>query len=203
MKKLSAVLLTAVVVGAPLGYFGVSNYNAAHTFETQRNTCEENLNTAMEEAQAAASSDEPLTVSLGVNNGVTHDAFTQSFDLAALQANAKECESTVTDEDLTAIADQFKDVEGQRYTFSYEDVTHEYTVLPNLAKFKTMDEFKKYFDVCALGGSYPIRMNANWLVFSEGWGGGASDDSAEMEKNTTDLNTLKTQLQKEGAIELN
>ena len=49
-------------------------------------------------------------------------------------------------------------------------------MIPNVTGYTTMKDFKADFDICAVGGvTYPLMLNANWLVFSESCGSGYAD----------------------------
>lgn len=193
----------AAITAAPLGYLIVDGYQAADEFKTKMNICEENLNATSAALQADA--ENPLTVNLGADNGVQHTTveFSSIFDLAELEARQKECGGSASGSDLSVLLEQFKDVTGQRYTFSYQSVSHDYVVFPNLPGYESLTSFEQDFEVCAADGKYyPIRMNKNWLVFGDSWGGGAAV-TEEDQKEAEQLAKLQAQLREEGAIELN
>jgi hypothetical protein len=53
--------------------------------------------------------------------------------------------------------------------------------LPNKAGYTSVDQFKKDFDICSVGGdAYPKLVNKNWLLFTSSCGSGFDDGSGRI-----------------------
>lgn len=105
---------------------------------------------------------------------------------------AEECNPNLTAEEkerLQAAADAYVQValtapntSYYEYTVASTDLTQEphgyqLIVVPNVTNIPDYDTFRAMFDICAAGGTYPIEMSPDWLVFQTSCGSGYSDGS--------------------------
>lgn len=113
---------------------------------------------------------------------------TAPFDYTAdqLRSMAEECGNGKVSQPsdyFKQLVEKFKGAEKTIYNFKYTGAsqatdTFTVTLLPNKAGYTSLDQFKKDFEICAAGGElYPSMMNANWLLFTNTCGSGASDGS--------------------------
>ncbi|MBU0645866.1 hypothetical protein KJ611_00075 [Patescibacteria group bacterium] len=125
------------------------------------------------------------------------------FNLTTLSALARECGTTVDSEHLRSIETKLNPLMGVKYIFTYQGESQQanvyvVTVIPNAPGYETLDQFKKDFDFCAVGGDYyPHALSAGWLMFVSSCGSGYRDESGrpvgceEVEKALGDSLKLK------------
>ena len=175
MKKsprsvLLAILVTVVLVGAPLAYF--LNAEKLKTrdlsYENDRMTAQ----LAAAEEAAKSGTGEMLFYDL---NGLDlasatskEVAFTDLFTAEDLNARATDCGTTVEANYFENLVAQFADVKGMQYSFAADaEGTEVYnvTVFPNAPKYKDLAAFAKDYMACSVGGTAAARMNENKLMF--------------------------------------
>lgn len=156
-RKSNLYVLVAVIIAAVVIYFLSST------------------NSATAEALFYELNDAPVEVTL------TSSEFDYTAQL--LLANAEECGS---DKDLNyfnELTDKFSSAQKEVYTFTYTEESQSpesyiVTVLPNVANYQTLDEFKADFDLCFAGGQeYPTELSETSLMFTSSCGSGFDDGS--------------------------
>jgi hypothetical protein len=107
------------------------------------------------------------------------------FDSTAEQLKnmAKECESQHPENYFNNLVAKFSGEKKIVYTFKYAGKSQTpdafvVTVIPNKMGYRSLEEFKKDFDICAAGGdAYPTKLNSAWLLFVSSCGSGLDDGS--------------------------
>lgn len=99
-----------------------------------------------------------------------------------LLSNSQGCGGNETLSHFQSIASQMKDARKVVYNFTSTDKSQDagvyrVTALENKAGYKTLDDVKKDWNVCDAGATYPIMVNANWMLFSDSCGTGYDDGS--------------------------
>ncbi len=87
-----------------------------------------------------------------------------------LLAQAKECGTTVNEEELLGKIEALWGAEVHGYKFipgdSDESEAWNITLVRNNGLYEDLASFQADFNVCAVGGIQPARMNKNWLMFT-------------------------------------
>lgn len=130
---------------------------------------------------------EPLTYSIA-NTPVSVEKDAAPFDFTAeeLKLSAEECGTKHEEGHFDQLAAKFKGENKIVYNFTYkgdsqDSVIFTVTLLPNKAGYTSLDQFKKDFDICAVGGqAYPKMLNNNWLLFINSCGSGFDDGSGRI-----------------------
>lgn len=110
------------------------------------------------------------------------------FDFTAdqLKASASECGVNNDIAYFDKLISKFNGSLKIIYSFKYKkdsqgDGVFTVTVLPNKAGYTSIDQFKKDFDICSVGGdAYPKLVNNNWLLFISSCGSGFDDGSGRV-----------------------
>lgn len=126
---------------------------------------------------------EPLTYT---KNASVFSVTTQE-EVAAVKAedllsNSQGCGGSAALSHFQTVASQMKDARKVVYNFtstkkSQDAGVYRVTALENKAGYKTLDEVKKDWNVCDAGATYPIMVNANWMLFSDACSTGYDDGS--------------------------
>ena len=101
-----------------------------------------------------------------------------------LKSAAKECGTNLPDGHFEDLADKLKEITVQDYRFIPKAENEKYDVLLMSNKFgyASLEDFKKDFNVCAVGAVYPTMVNKDWLVFAGSCGGA---DLAETQETSS------------------
>lgn len=109
---------------------------------------------------------------------------TSIFSADTLLSQAQECGYARTPSFYTDLINNLQGVKTQIYYFeatppeNFQTNGWTITAIPNVFGYKTLAEFKKDFDICAVGGQlYPLDLNTNTLLFSSSCGSGYADDT--------------------------
>lgn len=184
MKKsassvLLAILVTVVLVGAPLAYFFNAERLKASDLALENAQMTEQL--ASLEAAAKASAGEMLFYDL---NGVDATAsskevaFTDLFTAENLNARAADCSETVEANHFEDLVAKFADVKGMQYSFTSNTDAEEVftaTVFPNAAEYKDLAAFVGDYNACSIGGTSAVRMNEKKILFYSPCGSGYAE----------------------------
>jgi hypothetical protein len=106
-----------------------------------------------------------------------------SFQADQLRLAAEECGIKNDPGYFNKLVSRFLETVMTVYTFKYQGESqdeglYKITIIPNKAEYTSLDQFKKDFDVCAVGGdAYPKMLNNDWLLFVSSGGGGVDDGS--------------------------
>lgn len=90
------------------------------------------------------------------------------FSANSLEAQAQGCGSTREGGYFTELVSKLT---GNVITYTFtenklaQDNEYVVTIMPNTPGYADENAFKADFNVCAEGGTYPYKMNADWLVF--------------------------------------
>ncbi len=162
-----AMLVTFILVAAPLGYF----WNSEKL--ENRDLSYENERMAAELATAAAKAAEGEMLFYDLNGlAVTAESkaisFSDFYSIDDLNARAADCEKTVDPNYYTSLTAQFG--EGMQYSFtSYAsgatEEVYTVTVFPNGPEYKDLAAFAADFPSCSVGLVEPARMNQDKLTF--------------------------------------
>ncbi|MFA6436326.1 MAG: hypothetical protein WCW30_04295 [Candidatus Gracilibacteria bacterium] len=125
---------------------------------------------------------EPISYSTAEVSTVSTGTRLFDWTVEGLENMALECGSEHTEGYFKNLVETYKDTSLIHYAFEYNGKSQNPTawgisLLPNLMGYSSLDEFQNDFNVCAVGGLYPTRMNGDWLLFESSCGSGYSDDS--------------------------
>jgi len=132
---------------------------------------------------AQSESSEPLSYSLnGVSASVSKTSAPFAYTSEQLKNMADECGSKHASGYFDQLISKFKGTTKRIYSFKYTGAsqvpdTYLVSLLPNKAGYTSLNQFKKDFDMCAAGGTYPTMLNSNWLLFTSSCGSGYADES--------------------------
>lgn len=103
-----------------------------------------------------------------------------SYTSERLKIMSDECGVVHEEDYFDNLVSQFINTKETTYTFNYINNQSSrpfvLTLLPNKAKYLSLEEFKNDFDLCAAGGDlYPLKLNEDWLLFVNSCGSGGSD----------------------------
>lgn len=164
-----AIVLTALLVGAPLGYFLNSLRLEKETLVSQNTE----LNSEIETLKTAVTTEgEMLFYDL---NGLSATAsskavsFAELFTAEDLNARAIDCAKTTEAGYFEGLTTQLAEVEGVQYSFTANEAESEVytvTVFPNAAEYRDLAEFQADFEACSVGGTAAARMNEEALMFA-------------------------------------
>ncbi len=112
---------------------------------------------------------------------------TKTFDYSAeqLKSMADECGTKYKTGYFDELVTKFSSSTKIVYSFKYQGASQSpdtfiVTLIPNKAGYTSIDQFKKDFDMCSVGGdAYPVKLNGDWLLFVSSCGSGYSDDSGK------------------------
>ncbi len=98
-----------------------------------------------------------------------------------LLAQAKECGTTVNEEELAGRLQALWSANVRQYDFipadSGEGEAWIVTMIANNGLYEDLDTFKADFNICEVGGGlYPTRMNDSWLMFYSSCGAGYAEE---------------------------
>lgn len=98
-----------------------------------------------------------------------------------LKKMSQDCGSSISDIYLQELLAKFAGTKKTVYSFKYEggdEGVYKVILVPNKAKYKNIDQFKRDFDLCEAGGEvYPYMLNSSWLVFINSCGSGFDNKS--------------------------
>lgn len=98
-----------------------------------------------------------------------------------LKKMAQDCDVNLSDAYLQELLVKFVGTKKIVYSFKYEggdESVYKVTLIPNKAKYKDFEQFKRDFNICVTGAeAYPKMFNDNWLLFVSSCGSGFSDNS--------------------------
>ena len=102
------------------------------------------------------------------------------FTASDLHFAAEECGTAQPLSYYEALVQKFENVDPEFTTFiptgDYQNPTSWYVLaVPNVPGYRTMEEFRADFDVCAAGGVYPLRISSSTLLFAPSCGSGYGD----------------------------
>lgn len=127
---------------------------------------------------------EPISYSLtGISASVLKEVKPFDFTASELILAAEECGTKHDVGYFDALISKFSGSSKIIYDFKYQGNNQDgstfiVTLLPNRAGYTSIDQFKKDFDVCAVGGqAYPQMLSSNWLLFISSCGSGFDDGS--------------------------
>jgi hypothetical protein len=106
-----------------------------------------------------------------------------NFNANQLRLAAAECGVKNGPEYFNKLVSRFNETVMTVYSFKYQgesqdDGIYQVTIIPNKAGYTSLEQFKKDFDICAVGGdAYPKMLNNDWLLFVSSGGGGVDDGS--------------------------
>lgn len=130
---------------------------------------------------------EPISYSLtGISASVSKEIKSFDFTAAELASDAEECGAKHDAGYFDALVSKFSGSSKIIYDFKYQGnnqdgSTFVVTLLPNKAGYTSIDQFKKDFDVCAVGGqTYPQMLSSDWLLFVNSCGSGFDDGSGRI-----------------------
>lgn len=109
--------------------------------------------------------------------------FSDLYTAETLASQATECGTEFVEGHFEAVYEVFKDATVQKHTFTYLEEaqgpdTYVLYAMANEAGYKTFDEFKADFDICAVGGTaYPSESSSSYLLLSSTCGSGYDDES--------------------------
>lgn len=173
MKKSSKtfkwlILLTFLAV--PLTWFHLEKFKETEALQVERDTLEANLKTCEENAEASELGLIYDLDGLDVTVAQKEVAFADIFDAKTLEAAATgDCAKTVAEGYFDELLAKFSEVKGVEYSFTANGIDNEvYTVtlFPNASEYTALGQFKNDFEVCAVGGLQPARMNESNLLFT-------------------------------------
>ncbi len=103
--------------------------------------------------------------------------------IAQFQWNSAECGTATADGYFESLVDKYENSVSAQYGFEYSGEgqgvsTFWVTVLPNIAGYTNMEEFKADFDVCNPNrGKFPYDLNKNWLMLVGSCGADFDDET--------------------------
>ena len=112
------------------------------------------------------------------------DSAASIFTTSTLFSQAEECGYARDLSYYEDLINNLQNAKAQIYYFeatppeNYQSNGWMITAIPNVFSYKTLAEFKKDFDICAVGGGlYPLDLNTNTLLFTSSCGSGYADDT--------------------------
>ncbi|MFA4891096.1 MAG: hypothetical protein WC604_01960 [Candidatus Gracilibacteria bacterium] len=177
MKTFLTILLTAIVVGA--GVYFWQNYQAQPSSEPSSEEASEEVAEDVPEVAV-----EPLLYSSeGVDVEFSKKEGTFDYTVEQLESMAAECGTVHEVGYLETLVEAYENTPKTMYKFKYNEASQENdtfiaTLLPNRMEYASLDDVRKDFDQCSVGGDmYPTMMNQKWLLFVNSCGTGYSDGS--------------------------
>lgn len=117
---------------------------------------------------------------------------TDVFSGNSLAAQARECASTYEAGHFTELASKLT---GDLTTYTFienrlaQDNEYVVSIMPNTPEYSDEETFKGDFNVCADGGTYPLKMSPDWLLFV-GSCASASDGSNPLPMACAEMKTV-------------
>jgi|SRR3989339_1453 len=190
-KIILAVIITAVVVGGVIYVWQhkTGQPTAYEAYEGIDNISEEASNEISgiikNYQESLVEETDPLSYSTtGVSASVSKK--TGGFEYSSQQIRmANDCGAQHKAGDFDKLVSIFSGTTKEFYSFKYTGAsqgpdTFVVTLLPNKAGYTSLDQFKKDFDVCEVGGdAYPKMLNSDWLLFVSSCGSGFDDGSGK------------------------
>lgn len=105
-----------------------------------------------------------------------------SYTSEKLKKMSDECGVEHNDSYFNKLVEKFSSTKEIVYTFKNKNSNQDssdfvVTLIPNEAKYSSLDEFQKDFDLCAAGGDlYPTQLSEDWLLFENSCGSGAGNN---------------------------
>ncbi|MCF7795394.1 hypothetical protein K9M50_03480 [Patescibacteria group bacterium] len=124
---------------------------------------------------------EPLSYSAN-NINVLKEFRPFSYTSEKLRRMSNECGVEHDEGYFDKLIEKFSDTREIVYSFKHENSNQDsrafaVALVPNKAKYSSLEEFKKDFDLCAAGGDlYPTKLNEDWLLFVNSCGSGAANN---------------------------
>lgn len=179
-KTLVNVLLTLVLVAAPLAYIAADRFVIADQLEMKMNVCENTLNE--KEAQELATAADPLFYDLnGLNVAVSKKqvSFTDLFTAKDLYSRVENCNQTLVEGYIDELVSSFEGKSGYQYKFTSNtdpDESYVVTLFPNVHEYKAIKDFHADFPACDAGLTGAGNMNTKWLRFNSSCGAGYGEE---------------------------
>jgi hypothetical protein len=128
------------------------------------------------------SEEEPLSYFVNDNIKVAKEYKSFSYTSEKLKRMSNGCGVEHDEGYFDKLIAKFKNTKEIVYSFKHKNSEQDsrafvVTLLPNKAKYLSLEEFKKDFDLCAAGGDlYPTQLNEDWLLFVNSCGSGAANN---------------------------
>jgi hypothetical protein len=183
-KTLGIVLLTAIIVAAPHGYFARVHFVAQEKqiSDLEGELIDEQIKSFQAEVAFSQDTTKPLFYDLGdLNVTVKRSSvnFTDLFTAKELYSRVENCNQTVVEGYIDELLDSFEGKSGYQYTFTSNtdpDEAYVVTLFPNVPGYKAVEDFRADFPACDAGLTGAGNMNAKWLRFNSPCGAGYGGD---------------------------